>query len=87
LDFVVLLRGGKKPADPNNLLKTFIFADFEDDLLRVTKLPWREPVTKVNKLSNVAMAAECCRQAPKKIQMEQIGRLQRPKRRAARCHS
>ena len=43
--FLVFLRGGKKPADPNNLLKTFIFADFEDHLLRVTKLVGREPVS------------------------------------------
>jgi hypothetical protein len=44
VDFVVLLRGGEKPADPNNLLKTFIFANREEDLLRIMKLVGGKPV-------------------------------------------
>src|SRR5262249_21564549 len=37
LDSVAHLRFGKKPANPNDLLKTLSFADFEDDLLSVTE--------------------------------------------------
>ena len=47
MDFVALLRFGQKPANPNDLLKTLIFADFEDNLLGVTELVRGKPVTKV----------------------------------------
>ena len=47
MDSVALLPFGKKPANPNDLLKTLIFTDFEDDLLGVTELVRGKPVTKV----------------------------------------
>ena len=40
-------------ANPNDLLKTLIFADFEDDLLGVTELVRGKPVTKVGKPGNI----------------------------------
>jgi hypothetical protein len=53
LGFVALLRFGQKPTNPNDLLKTLIFADFEDDLLSVTELVRGKPVTKVGKPGNI----------------------------------
>jgi hypothetical protein len=50
----VLFSGGKKSADPNDLLETLLFADLKDDLLRVAKLGEEELVTLVYKQRNIA---------------------------------
>jgi hypothetical protein len=53
LKLVVLLGGGEKLADPDNLLEALLFADLKDDLLGVTKLVGWESVTPVYKERNV----------------------------------
>ena len=53
IKLIALLRIGKKLTDPDDLLETLLFADLKHDLLGVTNLVGREPVTPVYKERNV----------------------------------
>jgi hypothetical protein len=55
IKLIALLRVGKKFTDPDDLLETLLFADLKHDLLGVTKLVGRKPVTPVYKERNVGV--------------------------------
>jgi len=52
---IVLLRSGKKFTDPDDLLEPLFLADLKHDLLGVTQLVGRKPVTPAYKERNVGM--------------------------------
>jgi hypothetical protein len=50
---IPLFGSGKKSADPDDLLKAFLFANLQDDFFGVTKLAGRESITPIYKKRNV----------------------------------